>query len=111
MTCRNQLPALLPADGAAVPRSLGPLTDDESVELLARRIGRSRVEWASEATAAIADACCGLPLALCVVAGRAAYSALLCPLSLIAEELSSATTRLSALVGGDPSFDVRTALS
>ncbi|GAB3415772.1 BTAD domain-containing putative transcriptional regulator [Flindersiella endophytica] len=71
VTSRNQLTNLVTAE-AAQPLSLGPLADSEAYEFLSRRIGRERLSKERQAAEQILDLCAGLPLALAMVAGRAA---------------------------------------
>ncbi|MEV6964305.1 tetratricopeptide repeat protein [Hamadaea sp. NPDC051192] len=71
VTSRDQLPGLVSVDGAH-PITLNLLTPDESRELLTRRLGADRVTAEPAAVDAIVGASAGLPLALSVVAARAA---------------------------------------
>src|SRR5688572_29008844 len=48
------------------------LTREEARELLARRLGRRRVDAGPAAIDALIDGCCRLPLALAIVAARVA---------------------------------------
>jgi DNA-binding SARP family transcriptional activator/tetratricopeptide (TPR) repeat protein len=107
VTSRRQLTGLVAAHGA-VPLALDVLSAPEADELLARRLGRDRVQREPAAVAGIVASCGGLPLALGVVAARAAQRPRL-PLATLAAELQEA--RLDALGGGDLSSDVRAVLS
>jgi NB-ARC domain len=71
VTSRNQLSGLVAGDGAH-PLTLGPLTPAEAYDLLTRRLGPDRVAAEPEAVEAIITACAWLPLALAIVAARAA---------------------------------------
>ena len=71
VTSRNQLTGLVAADGAH-PITLDLLTGDEARELLARRLGADRVAAEPDAVEQIITACARLPLALAIVAARAA---------------------------------------
>ncbi|MGW7295746.1 ATP-binding protein [Streptomyces xiamenensis] len=95
ITSRNTLPGLVARDGAR-RLTLGMLSEDDSVRLLARIAGPERIAADPAATARIARLCGGLPLALRVVAERIAthrYS----PLEEIAAELADEEARLEAL--------------
>ncbi|WP_432905055.1 tetratricopeptide repeat protein [Micromonospora matsumotoense] len=71
VTSRNQLPGLVTAEGAR-PLPLGLLSPAEGRELLSRRLGAGRVAAEPEAVDRIVAAAAGLPLALAIVAARAA---------------------------------------
>lgn len=68
---RNQLADLVTADGAR-PVPIGPCTPAEGRALLAARLGAPRLESDVRAAEEIVRLCAGLPLALSVVAARAA---------------------------------------
>jgi len=69
VTSRNRLGSLAALEGARlVPLDL--LGEAEARELVARRLGRDRVETGAPAVDEIIGWCGGLPLALAVVAGR-----------------------------------------
>ena len=70
ITSRNLLMGLV-TDGAA-HLAVGRLSSSESVDLLARRLGRQRLESEAETVRDLVAGCAGLPLALCIVAARAA---------------------------------------
>jgi DNA-binding SARP family transcriptional activator/Tfp pilus assembly protein PilF len=109
VTSRRQLASLVAAEGAS-PLTLGLLTLAEARELLTRLLGAARV--AAEPTAAdeLIGLCARLPLALSVVAARAATRPGF-PLAVLAAELRDARGRLDALDGGDAASNVRAALS
>ena len=109
VTSRDQLTGVVVA-GDAHSVTLGVLGPAEAVDLLARRLGKRRVAAEPAAAAAIADACAGLPLALGVVAARAAAHPGF-PLAALAAELREARGVLDALDGGDPVTDVRAVFS
>ncbi|MFE9744864.1 BTAD domain-containing putative transcriptional regulator [Saccharothrix saharensis] len=69
VTSRNRLTGL-----AARSITLGPLDDAESRALLDRRLGGDRVAAQEAATRRLVELCAGLPLALAVVATRAAVN-------------------------------------
>ena len=104
VTSRNRLGSLAALEGARlVPLDL--LGEAEARELLARRLGRDRVET-DAAVDEIIDWCGGLPLALAVVAGRAAARPYL-PLASVVAELAGAASRLDAIRGEDDATDLR----
>ncbi|HEU4425402.1 MAG TPA: BTAD domain-containing putative transcriptional regulator, partial [Pilimelia sp.] len=109
ITSRNQLTSLVAAEGAH-PVPLDLLTASAARQLLSRRLGASRTAAEPEAVDEIIERCAGLPLALAVVAGRAATQPRL-PLAALAGELRDAQSRLDALHGGDHAADVRTVFS
>ena len=88
VTSRSLLSDLVAADGAH-PLRLDLLTDAESWELLERRLGSARVAAEPDAVARIIGACARLPLALALVAARAATHPGF-PLAAVAAELAEA---------------------
>jgi DNA-binding SARP family transcriptional activator/Tfp pilus assembly protein PilF len=107
VTGRDQLAGLVVSDGAA-HLSLDLLEPDEANALLGRLLGRERVEAEPAATAALASACVGLPLALRITAANLAVH----PRRRIADQVAELTTgdRLAALeVHGDAHSAVRAA--
>ncbi len=109
VTSRVDLPALVTADGAR-PVTLDLLDAADARTLLAGRIGADRTDRESDAVDSIVAACARLPLALSVVAARAALHPDF-SLAAIAAELSSAHSRLDALRSDDPKADVETVFS
>jgi DNA-binding SARP family transcriptional activator/tetratricopeptide (TPR) repeat protein len=109
VTSRNQLTGLAAAHGAQLI-SLDALTSGEAAELLTRRLGAERVAAEPEAAAALAARCAGLPLALNMVAARAAARPGF-PLAALAAELRDSRTRLDALASSDTDADVRAAFT
>jgi DNA-binding SARP family transcriptional activator/DNA-binding XRE family transcriptional regulator len=107
VTSRDRMAGLVVTDGA-VPVPLDLLTTAEARELLARRIGAARVAAEPEAIGEIVARCAHLPLALAVVAARAATQPRL-SLRALAAELAAA--RLDALATGDLPSDVRAVFS
>ncbi|MGW7711689.1 BTAD domain-containing putative transcriptional regulator [Streptomyces sp. NPDC054771] len=85
---------------------LEPLADGEARDLLARRLGDRRVEDEARAVSEFLAHSAGLPLALGILATRATSRPDF-PLSAIADELHSESTRLDALDTGDLSADLR----
>jgi tetratricopeptide (TPR) repeat protein len=105
VTSRGQLTGLVAADGAH-PVILDLLTAAEARELLLRRLGRTRVEAEPLAVDEIVDQCARLPLALAIVAARAATHQRF-PLAAFAGELRAAGNALDALESTDAATDVR----
>ncbi|WP_214327421.1 AfsR/SARP family transcriptional regulator [Nonomuraea sediminis] len=109
VTSRNRLPGLVAAQGAH-PLSLDLLSVDESRELLARRLGRARVQAEPDAVEEIIARCARLPLALAVIAARAAGRPGF-PLAALAAELRETAGLLDAFDGEDVATQVRAVLS
>jgi tetratricopeptide (TPR) repeat protein len=110
VTSRNQLSGLVAADGAH-PITLDLLTPGEARELLARRLGGDRVSAEPEAVEEIITRCVRLPLALAIVAARAAAHRHV-PLRFLAGELRDTHDRLTTLsTTDDPYTDVRAVFS
>jgi tetratricopeptide (TPR) repeat protein len=109
VTSRDRLTALVAAEGAH-PLALGLLTRVEARQLLARRLGRARVADEPQAVDEIVTRCARLPLALTVVAARAATRPTF-PLAVLADELREARSGLDAFAGGDAGTDVRAVFS
>jgi DNA-binding SARP family transcriptional activator len=124
VTSRSALAGLAAAEGAR-PLRLGPLDDEEAVRLLAARLGPERVAAEPEAVAELISWCGHLPLALAVMAARAAADPQL-PLSVLAGQLAQAADaeaeaerapggeepgRLEVLETGDPATSLRELLS
>ncbi|HEX6682479.1 MAG TPA: BTAD domain-containing putative transcriptional regulator [Candidatus Limnocylindrales bacterium] len=109
VTARNQLASLVAAEGAH-PLPLGPLDPGDARELLAQRVGAARTAGEPAAVAEILDRCAGLPLALVIIAARAALSGNL-PLAALADRLRRGGDRLDALTTGDPGTDLRAVFS
>jgi hypothetical protein len=91
---------LVAAEGAH-PLSLDLLTTDESRDMLIRRLGHARILAEAQAVEEIITRCARLPLALSIVAARAATHVDF-PLTALAAELHDSGERLDALAGGDP---------
>jgi len=109
VTSRNQLTGLVAADGAH-PVDLDLLSVGEAQELLARRLGAQRVAAEPEAVEEIVTRCARLPLALALVAARAAARPRV-ELHVLAGELADARQRWQTLTGDDPHTDVRAVFS
>jgi tetratricopeptide (TPR) repeat protein len=109
VTSRNRLTSLVAVDGAR-PVGVDLLSRAEAHLLLAGRLGADRVAAEPDAVTEIITWCQHLPLALAVVAGRAADQPQLA-LSTLAGQLRDTHHRLDALNAGDSTGDVRTVLS
>jgi DNA-binding SARP family transcriptional activator len=109
VTSRDKLTGLVAAEGAH-PIPLDLLTAEEATALLARRLGRQRIAAEPGAADQIVARCARLPLALSIVAARAAMRPTF-PLATVADELPSERGGLDAFVGGDSATDVRAIFS
>ncbi|MGE5829353.1 MAG: BTAD domain-containing putative transcriptional regulator, partial [Micromonosporaceae bacterium] len=112
VTSRNELSGLVAADGAH-PIDLDLLSVAEARDLLARRLGLHRVSAEPDSVVEIITRCarCArLPLALALVAARAAARPRL-PLHVLAAELTDARQRWQTLTGDDPHTDVQAVFS
>jgi len=108
VTSRDQLAGLVAA--GARPVRLDVLDEDEARQLLVHRLGAGRVGAEPEAVDVIVAACAGLPLALTIVAARAAMRPRF-ELAVFAGELADARSRLDALASRDVATDVRAVFS
>jgi tetratricopeptide (TPR) repeat protein/DNA-binding XRE family transcriptional regulator len=109
VTSRNELTGLAAIE-AARPLMLDVLTEAEARELLRERLGESRLAAEPSAAARIIRSCARLPLALCVIAARAAMRPDF-PLAGLATDLAASPGLDAFAVGGDPGADVRAAFS
>lgn len=109
VTSREQLAGLVGGDGAE-PITLDLLTEEEARSLLVHRIGDQRLAAEPDAVVELIDACARLPLALAVMAARAATHPDF-PLATVAQELRTNQDRLDALDSGDPATSVRAVFS
>jgi DNA-binding SARP family transcriptional activator len=103
VTSRNQLSGLIAE--AARPLSLDLLPTADARQLLARRVGADRLAGEPQATDEIIDRCGGLPLALAIVAARAATHPHF-PLAALADELHRTAGGLDGFTGGEPATDL-----
>ncbi|WP_232666602.1 AfsR/SARP family transcriptional regulator [Pseudonocardia sp. TRM90224] len=94
VTSRHRLTGLIMASGAQ-PLVLDVLGTGEARDLLTTRLGAQRVEAHQESVAALLRQCSGLPLALGIIAARAAANPDLA-LSALADELRSAAVGMAA---------------
>lgn len=110
VTSRNHLSSLVAVEGAR-QLSLDLMSWDEAVELLAVRLGGHRVSAEMPATKRLASLCARLPLALAVVAARAAANPTF-SLDAIAADLERHANSLDGLRTGENDLaDVRAAFS
>jgi DNA-binding SARP family transcriptional activator/tetratricopeptide (TPR) repeat protein len=109
VTSRRQLSGLIVTEGAQ-PVMVDLPGAAEARQMLVHRLGAARIAAEPPAVDEIVERCARLPLALAVVAARAAaYPGF--PLATFAIELRQARSRLDALAGGDPAMDVRAVFS
>ncbi|MFE4832248.1 BTAD domain-containing putative transcriptional regulator [Streptomyces sp. NPDC056672] len=109
ITSRNRMSSLIATSGA-LPFALGSLTATDARQVLTLRLGSTRLRAEPGAVEEIISLCAGLPLALSLVAARAAAHPDF-PLSAIAAELHDAHGSLDAFTDPDPGVDVRSAFS
>ncbi|HZM78911.1 MAG TPA: tetratricopeptide repeat protein [Candidatus Limnocylindrales bacterium] len=109
VTSRSQLTSLV-ATGGAFSLALDVFSSDEARQMLGRSIGEARLAREQSAVDDIVAHCAGLPLALSIVAARAATRSSF-TLSSLSVELRDESRRLDALDGGDSAADVRSVLS
>ena len=109
VTSRDQLAGLVTTAGAH-PMTLDLPSADEARELLERRLGAARVAAESAAADEIIALCARLPLALAIVATRAATQPGL-PLATLAAELRAAAGGLAEFTDPDLASDVRAVFS
>jgi DNA-binding SARP family transcriptional activator/tetratricopeptide (TPR) repeat protein len=102
ITSRNRL--------TKAPMLVEVLTEEESRDLLVRRLGASRVAAEPEAVDELVAYCGGSPLALGIVAARAAVYPEFALTGLV-DEFRDASTRLDALDEDDPLASLPAALS
>jgi DNA-binding SARP family transcriptional activator/tetratricopeptide (TPR) repeat protein len=109
VTSRSPLTSLAAVEGAhSLTVDLpGPA---EARELLAGRLGAERVAAEPAAVDDIVTWCARLPLALAIIAARAAARPAF-PLARLAAEVASARSRLDVLAGDDAATDLRTAFA
>jgi tetratricopeptide (TPR) repeat protein len=109
VTSRSQLSGLAAIE-AARPLMLDVLTDTEARELLQQRLGAARLADDVGAAAQIIHSCARLPLALCVIAARAAVRTDL-SLTQVAADLAGSPSLDAFSNEDDPAADVRAAFS
>jgi tetratricopeptide (TPR) repeat protein/transcriptional regulator with XRE-family HTH domain len=109
ITSRDPLAALVAAEGIR-PVALDLFGPAQARELLIARLGAARVEAERHAADRLLELCAGLPLAINIVAARAATRPRL-SLGAQVEQMQAARSRLDALSTGDQSTDVRAVFS
>jgi len=109
VTSRNQLTSLVATQGAH-PLSVDLLTTADARDLLVLRLGFERLAADPSAVGEIIHRCARLPLALAIVASRAATHPGFA-LGALAEELRAVSRSLDALGGPDNATDMRTVFS
>lgn len=109
VTSRDRLAGLVAVEGAH-PLTLGLFPTAAARDLLTRRLGAGRVAADPAAVDEIIQHCAGLPLALAIVAARAATHPNF-PLSAIATELHETRGSLDAFTGAGAAVDARAVFS
>jgi len=109
VTSRSQLPGLLAADEAR-PLPLDVLSSTDAAEMLSRRLGAARLAADPQAAGELTELCARLPLALAIVAARAAASPAL-GLDDLAGDLRVTARRLDALDTGEAATSLRAVFS
>ncbi|PWK91603.1 DNA-binding SARP family transcriptional activator [Lentzea atacamensis] len=105
ITSRNHLRGLVAREGAQ-PVALDVLGEQAAVHLLTERIGAAQVVAEPDAVSRLIERCAGLPLALGIVAARAACGD---PLAALADELEQ--ERLDGFDVDDPTTGLRAVFS
>jgi len=109
VTSRDGLAGLVTAEGAR-PMTLAPMSTQEGRQLLIERLGSHRVDTELAAVEEIVRDCARLPLALGVVAARAAAHPDFL-LAVLAKELRETRDGLDRFDAGDTTTDVRSVFS
>ena len=109
ITSRNQLTSLAATQGAQLI-SLDVLSQPEATQLLQRQLGPERLAGEQEAAGELTELCARLPLALAIIAARAAARRSL-PLAALVAELADDPGVLDALHGGDTDTSIRAVFS
>ncbi|MDX3849261.1 tetratricopeptide repeat protein [Streptomyces sp. AK02-01A] len=109
VTSRNQLLGLVAQEGAC-PLALDVLTPEDAQDFMMRRLGAGRVAAEPEAVLEIIALCAKLPLALAIVAARAAAHPGF-TLASVAEHLRQTDGTLDGFAGPDGAVDVRKVFS
>jgi DNA-binding SARP family transcriptional activator/tetratricopeptide (TPR) repeat protein len=109
VTSRHHLGGLIATQGAGI-LDLDVLPEPDARDLLASRLGHDRTTAEPQAVTDLIAYCAGLPLALGIVAARAALHPTF-PLAVLADELRDATTRLDGLDTGELRGNLRAVLS
>ncbi|MBM2623624.1 tetratricopeptide repeat protein [Actinoplanes sp. LDG1-06] len=109
VTSRNRMAGLVAGHGARLI-GLGLVSEDEAADLLGQRLGHDRVAAEPAAVSEIVERCGRLPLALAVVAARAAANPSF-PLAAVAAELRAGAPGLDAFTVPDAEADPRAVFS
>jgi tetratricopeptide (TPR) repeat protein len=109
VTSRREMSGLVVAEGA-FPLRLDVLPDADARRMLASRVGRERIGAEPDAVDELIGVCGRLPIALAIVAARAASRPGF-PLSAIVEETRGALRGLDAFHTGDSDTDLRVLFS
>jgi tetratricopeptide (TPR) repeat protein len=105
VTSRNRLTGLITAEGAR-PLTLDLLSVAEARQLLTSRVGSERITAEPRAVEEVVSLCARLPLALSIVAARAASHPTF-SMATLAEELHDSLGGLEAFTDGDLAADLR----
>jgi DNA-binding SARP family transcriptional activator/tetratricopeptide (TPR) repeat protein len=109
ITSRNSLQGLAAAEGAThVP--VGALSTEEAEDLLRARLGPERLAAEPDAVGQLIGRCAGLPLALSIIAARAAARPD-DPLADLAGAMAAEADRLDVLDTGDDATSLRAVIS
>jgi tetratricopeptide (TPR) repeat protein len=109
ITSRNRLDSLIVREGA-LRITLDLMSTKDALALLSERVGETRLASEPRVVAELIDLCARLPLALSIVAARAAdFPAV--PLSVLVRELREERDRLDAFDRGELDLSVRTVFS
>ncbi|WP_203845860.1 AfsR/SARP family transcriptional regulator [Dactylosporangium siamense] len=109
VTSRNTMQGLVAVEGAQ-SMTLDVWSAEQARDFLGRRLGAERVAAEPAAVEEIITLCAGLPLALAIVAARAATNPAF-PLVATAKELREAHGSLEAFSGADAGINVRATFS
>ncbi len=109
VTSRNRLTGLVAVEGVTSV-GLEVLSPADARELVSRRLGTARLAAEPDAADEIGRLCGHLPLALAILAARAAVQADL-PLVSFVEHLRAERDRLDALRGDETTIDIRAVFS
>ncbi|HEY3609865.1 MAG TPA: BTAD domain-containing putative transcriptional regulator [Pseudonocardiaceae bacterium] len=109
VTSRNGLPGLVAFNHARLIQ-LEPFDDDEVVEFFSHRLATSTVGADHDAMIRLGRLCAGLPLALAIVAARAAATPDF-PLDLLVRQFTLERTPLECLNAGSADLDLGTVFS
>jgi DNA-binding SARP family transcriptional activator/tetratricopeptide (TPR) repeat protein len=109
ITSRHRLTGLVATHNAQL-LPLDVLDRAEARELMIHRLGHKRIVDEPDAVAELIELCAGLPLAISIIAARAATLPAF-PLRELVTQLHDASTRLDALDAGERTADLRAVFS